>query len=387
MSTAGPKPTRKKRRLWIILGSIVLVFALLRLALPTIVLHVVNNKLAALEDYTGHVEDIDILLIAGRYTINDIRVDKRGGKVPVPFFSAKRVDFSVEWKALFKGGIVGEIEVDEAKLNFVKGPTKATSQTEPPPNWDKTVSDLMPLQINRFEISNSEMHYSDFHSKPKVDVTMKNIHIVATNLRNVNDNAELLPSTANASAEFYGGTGTVGMKINALAKEPTFDLNAELKGMDLTKVNDFLMAYGNFEVRKGVVGLYTEAAAKKGRIAGYVKPILKDIDVIQGKGNFVKVVWEAVVGASAWIFKNHRKDQVATRVEFEGSLKDPNMSILSIVGQTLRNAFIEAIRPSLEGSIDIKNVDTKGEKKGGIIKTLFGGKDKKKENKEEPKKK
>lgn len=371
-----PAGKGKVRRKLVILLVIIVLFAAFRLLLPSIVLRVVNKKLANLDGYTGHVYDIDIFLMAGSYTLRDLQVVKTGGKVPVPFLIAQRVDFSVEWKALFKGGIVGEIEVEKAELNFVKGPTEATSQTQAPKHWTQTVDDLMPLRINRFEIRDSEVHYRDFYSKPKVDVRMKQVHILVSNLTNVTESNDLLPSTASGTADMYGGALTVNMKLNPLSDIPTFDINAEMKNLDLVDINDFLMAYGNFEVRKGVLNVYTEAAANKNRIKGYVKPIIKDLDVIQGKGTFVQVVWEAVVGTSAWLFKNHRKDQLATQIEFEGDLKKPDIDIFSILGETLRNAFIQAIHPAIENSITINTVAKKEEKKG-FFKSLFGGKKKK----------
>lgn len=52
------------------------------------------------------------------------------------------------------------------------------------------------------------------------------------------------------SADIYGGSATMNMKLDALNKIPTFDFNAELLNLNLVEVNDFLKAYGNFDVQK-----------------------------------------------------------------------------------------------------------------------------------------
>jgi len=76
------------------------------------------------------------------------------------------------------------------------------------------------------------------------------------------------------------------------------------------------------------------------------------------------LIWESIVQAVAWVFKNHTKDQLATRISFEGNVKDPDVSIWVIIGQVLRNAFIQALYPSLENSVNIKSVsDDKKETK------------------------
>lgn len=52
------------------------------------------------------------------------------------------------------------------------------------------------------------------------------------------------------------------MNIDPLQKNPEFDAKAELTNMQLTGINDFLKAYGHFDVSKGVFSVYAEAASK-----------------------------------------------------------------------------------------------------------------------------
>jgi hypothetical protein len=315
----------------------------------------------------------------------------------VPFFKADEIDLSVEWSALFNGRIVAEIEVERPVLNYVKGPTKATSQTGiNEEDWTDVVDKLLPIKLNRFEINRGEIHYRDFHSSPKVDIFARQIHIIAQNLSNAKHEKNALPSTAKATASVYNGEVTVNMKINPLARVPTFDMNARMTDMSLNNLNDFLKAYGNFDVEKGTISLYTEAAAKDNLISGYTKPIIKDLKASnwkEDKDKPIKMVWETIVDAVAWVFTNHKKDQLATKAEFEGRLDDPNVSIWIIIGQLLRNAFIQALYPSLENSVNINTIDKK-EDKPTFLERLFkksgeNNKDKKDDenkNKDEDKK-
>ncbi len=355
---------RKRKIIFIVLGSILVLLIALRIALPYILLRFVNRELTTIPNYRGHVDDIDVALIRGAYTIKAMRLDKLSGKVPVPFFSADVMDLSVQWNALFHGKIVGEIVVGHPTLNFVKGPSEETSQTKISKKWTDVVGDLMPLKLNRFEINNGEIHYRDFHSSPKVNIFAKDIHIVAENLSNAKKNKELLPSTVDATASVYGGRATLKMKIDALNDVPTFDAKAELVSLDITNLNNFLEAYAKLDVKQGVISIYTEAAAKNNRIVGYTKPIIKDLKVVnweKDKDKPLKLAWEAVVGAVAWVFKNHNKDQLATRVEFEGNFKNPDIDIWYLLGQVLYNAFIQALYPSLENSVNINSLNKKNQ--------------------------
>ena len=351
---------KTRKTLVIVLGSLLVLLIALRIALPYILLRLVNKELQHIPGYTGHVDDIDVELIRGAYKIKEIKLEKTGGKIPVPFFSAPLIDLSIQWESLFHGRIVGEIEVDQPVLNFVKGPTEETSQTKIDSSWTDVVKKLMPLKLNKFEIVEGQIHYRDFHSKPAFDIFTKEVHILAENLNNAEKNKELLPSTITASADVYGGKATASMKMDALAKTPTFDGKAKVEGMNLTDLNNFIDAFAKFDIKSGEISIYTEAAAKNGRITGYTKPIIKNLKVVnweKDKDKPLKIAYEAVVGAVAWIFKNHSKDQQATRVEFEGNIKKPDIDIWELIGQVLKNAFIQALYPSLEYSVSINSLN------------------------------
>lgn len=364
------------KRLWYIVGTLVVLLIALRIALPYILLKFVNREIDTLEGYEGYVKDIDVSLIKGAYTLRGIRLDKDSYKIPVPFFAASDIELSIEWEPLFKGSLVGEIIVQNLEMNFVKGPTEATSQTGIDKSWVDVVDDLMPLRLNRFEVFNGKVYYRDFHSTPKVDVGATDLYLIAENLSNAKKFEKELPSDVHARGNMYEGKLTFDMQIDPLRKKPQFDAKAELRNMDLKKINDFLKAYGNFDVSKGRFSIYAEAAADDGRITGYTKPIIKDVKVLnwkedKEKGKPLQPVWEALVSGVSWIFKNKSKDQVATRAEFTGNIDDPNFNVWGIIGQILRNAFIEALFPSLENSVSLSSLK-KEEEKRGFFKQIFG---------------
>lgn len=383
------KKHRRRKTLLIIFGSLLIILIAFRIALPYILLNFVNKELQTIPGYTGHVDDIDVHLIRGAYTIKTIRLGKT--RIPVPFFSAETIDLSVEWSAIFHRRLVGKIIVQHPIINFAKGPTQETSQTEIPTKpWTKVVSDLMPLKLNRFEITDGEVHYRDFYSTPKVNIFATEIHILAENLSNAQHQKEELPSTVEATCNgIYGGHATLHMKMDALNQYPTFSAKAELVDMDITKLNDFLSAYAKLTVRQGTISIYTEAAARDRKITGYTKPIIKDLHVVNwkdDKGHPLKLAYEAVVGAVAWVIKNHGKDQLATKAEFSGDLKDPDVNTWYIIGQLLRNGFIQALYPALENDININSVndvkDTKMGKAYKGAKSPEAGKEEKKTRKE-----
>jgi Domain of Unknown Function (DUF748) len=354
-------PAKPRRPRWrtvglTLLGLLIVALVALRLALPTIVRNYVNRTLSKIPGYRGEVGEVDIHLWRGAYTVHDANVVRASEKVPVPFFSAKRVDLSVQWRELLHRALVGEIELDHVKLNFVKGPTSETSQTTVDSSWQDRVKELFPLRINRFEIRNGEIHYRDFHSKPPVDVLIDRSHIVARNLTNSRKLSNTLAATIDADGRPLGDASlTLHVKIDPYQEKATFESAAELKNVDLTKFNDFARAYGGFDFQSGRLNLYTEVAAAKGRFTGYLKPLITDLQIPDWDEHesFLQRVWGVLVGATAKVFRNHPKDRFATRVDFAGSFDNPNYSLWEIVGQVLKNTFIKAIPPGLEGDVSL----------------------------------
>lgn len=357
------------RRMWYFLGAIALILLAARLAMSPLLLRFVNQKLDELPEYRGRIADVDLHLLRGAYRIDSLVLEKRSGKVPVPFFKARAVDLSIEWKALLEGALVGEIEVLGPELNFVQAPPGAgprakeeQGQTGIDAAWTDKVKELFPFEINRFRIREGQIHYRDLYRKPKVDIHLDHLEAEATGLTNARSDPEDLPSGFNATGRAMGHAALkVDMKLAPLADDPTFDLNAELTGLKLPELNDFFRAYAKVDVEAGTFDLYTEAAAADGRFKGYVKPLMRDLKILDredAEDGPLKLMWEAVVAGITEVFENQPKDQTATQIPLAGSFANPEAGIWPSVGSLLRNAFLQALRPSLDRSIALGDVKT-----------------------------
>ncbi len=218
--TSPDKKSIKKHRWRVVLLFILVVLVAARIALPYIVLHYVNKVLADIQQYYGHVEDIDIALYRGAYVIKDLEIVKIDSithqRDTTPFFKAPVIDLSVQWKAIFKGKIVGEIEVDNPVLNFVQGKHKNENVRADTTDFRVVIKKLMPLTINHFAIKNGQIHFVDHYSHPVVDVPLTHIEAEATNWSNVNDSNKMLPSSLIASGDAYNGHFNLKARVEYL---------------------------------------------------------------------------------------------------------------------------------------------------------------------------
>ena len=374
-SRKSPK-TRRRRTLKIVLVVVALLIVF-RLFLPSIVLHYVNKSLATMNGYYGHVTDIDIALLRGAYVIDDIFINRLdSSRNQTPFFASDVVDLSIEWGALFHGRLVGELVFLNPTLRFTRDKTEPGSVAQDTADFRRLLDDLMPLKVNRFEADNGRIQFIDSSTTPVVDLSITRTHVLGRNLSSVRDTA-LLPAEVKASGDVYQGRMNFMMKLDPLADDPTYDLNAEVTNTHLPDLNNFFKAYANFDVNKGTFGMYMEMAAKDRKFKGYVKPIIKDLDVVGPEDrhdSFLQKIWEHLVGAAGVILKNRKYDQIATKIPIEGTYDQTIVGTWYAITHVLKNAFIQAIYPSLDYQITIASVAAvKPKEKPGFFERVFGG--------------
>ena len=339
------------------------VLILARLALPYILQNFVNDKLSHLDGYGGSVGGITVHLWRGAYRIHNVDIHKTSGKVAEPLFKAAYVDLSIEWLELFHGSIVGKVFMGEPTVNFVAGPTEAESQMGERAGWDQLLVSLFPFRLNRLETSDGAVHFHDHHHKPPVDIFMNELKLVASNLTNVQKKNEELPTLIEATSKTIGGGAfEVQIKLNLLDKVPTFELVGNIKGMDLTAINNFLLAYGGFDVGKGTFTLYASVASKGGTYDGYLKILFKNLHVFvwekERKKDILHIFWDALVGTVTTLLKNPN-GTLATKVPISGSYGKSQVGTWQAIGSVLENAFVRAMLPRMDEKITVKNIKKK----------------------------
>jgi hypothetical protein len=351
-----------KKWIWVlVIAGIIIAF---RIALPFIIKNYVNNALQEMEGYSGSVDDIDLSLIRGAYVIKDVVIVAEEDTLPVPFMSVSRIDLSVHWGALFRGAIVGEVILENPVINFAVDGEMKQDGTET--DWLKTVKDMLPVRINRFEIINGVISYRDFGADPEVDIYVEDFDLVITNLTNIENEEEKLPSTLRGNGTTTGG-GTVDIdaQMNALREIPDLDLTLTIEHLDMTALNDFVLVYTHTEVEEGTFNLYSEIVIDDGQLKGYVRPVLEDLRILdwedEDKGLLEKT-WEAIVEGVKIIFENPDEEQVATQTPIEGNLNqmDMDVGIWPTIWGLFKNAFVEAFSKGTENIIDFPLQENEG---------------------------
>jgi hypothetical protein len=190
----------------------------------------------------------------------------------------------------------------------------------------------------------------------EVDLVLKDVEGFALNLTNRPKAGVELPAYVHAIGRpAGGGTFELETQLDPLADTPTFKIDASLESIPLPSLNDFLRAYGNIDAEGGKVSIYSELAVAQGAFQGYVKPLFKDIEVAKWRPDesLGRRVWEHVVQLASKILENRQEKRVATKIPVRGRFDKAEPDLWAAIGALLRNAFVQALLPGIEGSIGL----------------------------------
>jgi len=369
--TARPAPSEpmhihyKRRILWWVLGSIVVLLVILRLAAPWLLTSYLNKELAGLADFQGHVESTSLSLYRGAFQIRHITMVSRPPISPALNVTCEDIDITLIWRRLFHGQLVGTVTL----YRPVATVTTAAASAPPPPavapvpaipadneTWQQELQGLLPILVPEIQIVSSQVVYRD--AAHGIDMPVCTLTLGLTNLTN---RAQLSPHqntviTITATGTIAGeGKLDLNGEVDPYPPLPTFALHLSVTNTDLTAYNELLRTYGKIDLRHGAFSGFTEMHCDQGHLQGYLKPLVTGVQtepLKEAKRKGLSVVKEAVVSATDTLLKNTDKNRVAGQIPLHGDLTDPKTRIWPTVASILGNGFIRALEPDFDHKQD-----------------------------------
>lgn len=357
---------RRYRLPILILLSLALLLVMAHLILPYVIREYLNDKLAVMGDYRGRIEDVDLAWWRGGYRIDGLKIVKIDRDIPVPFLDAPRIDLSISGRALwYDRAVVGRVEFERPELNFVDGGTREESQTGEGVNWRAQLEKLLPITLHELKVVDGQVSFRNFKSDPPVDLKATAINASVYNLTNLDQKGKRVAHLEGHAQVLGQAPLEAEADFKPLSNLEDFQLRLRVTDVDLTRLNDFARAYGRFDFAAGRGDLVIEAEAENNQLSGYIKPLLRHVEVFNWKQDmdneekgFLRGLWEALVGGGETILKNQRKDQFATRIELSGNLQQKEISPLQAFLAILHNAFVEAFTPRFERALEKNDTDS-----------------------------
>ncbi len=284
----------------------------------------------------------NLLPVAGRFN-----VQCRGGALDLN----GRVQYSKESTVV----AIDELRLQDAKIDYVHlaatkpkevHRAKKVAQKAKEANQDPTVR----VKVEHGKIVNSEVGFVNKATDPDYRVFISDMDLEMENLSNRLEEGN---GVVKLAGKFMGtGRAELNGTFRPEKPRPDFDLNVKIVKTQVEAFNNVLRAYGDMDTHRGMFAFFSELAVKDDQIRGYVKPLLKDVEVYDPEEDkdkpVTKKMYEAVVGGVLGLFENKSRNEAATVTDMSGPIENPHANTWQVVEKLVQNAFFKAILPGFE---------------------------------------
>lgn len=252
---------------------------------------------------------------------------------------------------------IEDVTVHGLKLDYVHSAATASAEKERAAEAAEAVQDdtpTMPVKIDRLRLADSLVGWVNRAADKPYRLFVSDADLSVTN---ISSGFKEGPAVAELKGAFMGsGAAHAAATFREDNNGPDFDLAVEIEGASLPAMNDLLRSYGKLDVVKGTFSIYSEVSIHNRKITGYVKPLIKDVDVYDSKQDkkkpILKKIYEKIAGGLSHILENQPRDEVATVVDLSGTLDDPDSSVWEVVVRLVSNAFVKAILPGFDHEVE-----------------------------------
>lgn len=302
-----------------------------------------------------HMADLDVHIIRGAYSFDGITGKVKGQKND--FLKIEKVDVSIAWREIFKGKVVTDIEVTAPDFSYTKELKNAIAASPKKKDQAESAKDkLFPVEVERVDVRQGTVTLDDY---PSLEENKKfSVSNIDGRITNLTADKDFPLSFFNLKATVLGNAvvKTTG-HLNTLAKPMEWDVDGELQGFDLTSANQFLKRKLPLTFTKGKLDLYAEAESTKGSIEGYVKPFMKNIDVMKTQEDFKGPKhWfiEVVTALGNLVLRASDTKSVATKIPFSMDKKGFHVDSGEALSKAIQHGFEQQLSPGVEDKYELE---------------------------------
>jgi hypothetical protein len=207
-----------------------------------------------LKGYTVRIGRLDFHPIGLSLDLEELTIYQSAHPDP-PIAHIPNLSASVHWKALLRGRLVAEFELDNPTIRFDLMQFSQEARDETPikeRGWQDAVQAIYPLKINRLVIRAADVTYVD--KGPFRPLRISQLNFIAENIRNVQSEKGIYPSPVELEAVVFD-TGRLKLKGHAdFLAEPhvAFKGDFQVERVALDYFRPITERY-QFSVRKGVL--------------------------------------------------------------------------------------------------------------------------------------
>ncbi|MGH7312375.1 MAG: DUF748 domain-containing protein, partial [Candidatus Rokuibacteriota bacterium] len=167
-----------------------------------------------LDGYTTRIGRLDFHPLGFSIDFEELDITQNAHPDP-PVARIARITASVHWRALLRGAVVAQFEVNQPALHIDLTHVRREAADERPIDkrgWQEALQAMYPLQINQFRVQEGQLTYVD--QGPVKPLRLSAINAVATNIRNIRSRERVYPSELRLQAAVFD-SGRLGLEGHA----------------------------------------------------------------------------------------------------------------------------------------------------------------------------
>lgn len=323
----------------------------------------INERLASHPQFAGEVGRVSLVPWLGRGVVEDVVVrDREAQPAQPPLVRIGRTDVDVSLASVIRGPLRVKLDVARADIHLTPVPRPDRGKlgeakeavVDKPVQWREELKRAFPVEISRFELRDSAIRFTDATKRPKIDVGLEQLRLVATGLTTRPERgARSRPARVELAAVTTGdGRLTIHAEADPWKSAADFECRMQLRALALPALNPWLLEYANADVAAGQLDFDCEIAAAEGHYEGYVKPFFRELDFRTASDrdkNAAELLAKKAVSAVASLLKNPEEQKVATKAPFRGDLQNGGVDVWETIVNLLRNAFVQGLKEGFDG--------------------------------------
>jgi uncharacterized protein involved in outer membrane biogenesis len=195
----------------------------------------------------------------------------------------------------------------------------------------------LPVKIGKVTLQGGSVNFSDNFVKPNYSARLKQIGGRITGLSSAADSIASLELRGN-----YDNVAPLNVtaKLNPLAAKSYLDLQAEIKGIEMTSLSTYAAKYAGYNIEKGKLSLFVKYKIENNQLEAENRIFIDQLtfgEAVESPG-----ASRLPVSLAVSLLKN-RNGEIDINLPISGSLDDPQFSIGGLVARVIGNLFVNAL--------------------------------------------
>ena len=195
----------------------------------------------------------------------------------------------------------------------------------------------LPINIARITLQGGDVRFSDNFIKPNYSANLKKIGGTISGLSSAAD--------SSAKVDLRGSYDniaplTVSGQLNPLSPTPRLDLQAEVKGIEMTSLSPYSGKYAGYAIEKGKMSLFVKYRIENRQLTAENRVFLDQLTFGQQVAS--PDATKLPVTLAVALLKN-RNGEIDINLPISGSLDDPEFSIGGLIVRVIVNVLVKAV--------------------------------------------